>query len=95
MGKRKFSTAFDRDFKWFLKMRHKFNFDGVAEYYDKKGNPMIQYDPNGVTGKLEDRLRDTNQAIIDVDKHKDSFDKLRVAHRLNSEALSNKSPQGK
>ncbi len=45
--------------------------------------------------QLEDRLRDTNQAIIDVDKHKDSFDKLRVAHRLNSEALSNKSPQGK
>lgn len=45
--------------------------------------------------QLEDRLRDTNQSIVDVDKHGDSFDKLRVAHRLNSEALSNKSPQGK
>lgn len=46
MGKRKkkYSDNFERDFKWYLKMRHEFNFDG---HLDRE----ITYNPNGVDGK--------------------------------------------
>jgi len=30
---KKFSPQFERDFKWYLSMRHNFNFDGSAEYF--------------------------------------------------------------
>lgn len=32
-------------------MRYFFKFDGVLEYYDKKGNLLIQYNRKGVSGK--------------------------------------------
>ena len=48
---RKYNHNFERDFKWYLSMRHKFNFDGAAGYLNKKGEPIIQYDKNGVDGK--------------------------------------------
>ena len=47
----KYSESFERDFRWYLSMRHKFNFDGCEEYYNKKGDKIIFYDKNGVSGK--------------------------------------------
>ena len=40
----------ETDFKWYLSMRHKFNFDGQTEYY-KGGEYIVQYDKEGVSGK--------------------------------------------
>lgn len=48
---RKYNHNFERDFKWYLSMRHKFNFDGAVGYWNKKGEPIVQYDRNGVDGK--------------------------------------------
>ena len=47
---KKYSVNFERDIKWYLSMRHKFNFDGSNEYYNKKGEYIIQYSKNGVDG---------------------------------------------
>lgn len=48
---KKYNPNFERDFNWYLSMRHKFNFDGVHLYYNKNGESIIQYDKNGVSGK--------------------------------------------
>jgi hypothetical protein len=45
------NSNFDRDFKWYLSMRHIFNFDGSNFYFNKKGDNIIQYDKNGINGK--------------------------------------------
>ena len=47
---KKYSFNFIRDVKWYLSMRHIFNFDGCNDYYNKKGELIIQYDKNGVDG---------------------------------------------
>lgn len=47
----KYKAHFNRDFNWYLSMRNKFTFDGEADYVNKKGENIIQYDPNGVDGK--------------------------------------------
>ena len=65
---KKFNSNFERDFKWFLAMRHTFNFDGSAEYWNKKGVNNIQYHPKGVTGKEAFYQWDTN-GIINPTKH--------------------------
>ena len=46
-----YSPSFERDFRWFLKMRHTFDFDGSSVYYNKKGESIIQYNKKGVDGK--------------------------------------------
>lgn len=48
---KKYNPNFERDFKWYFSMRHKFNFDGSNAYFNKKGENIIQYDKNGVDGK--------------------------------------------
>jgi hypothetical protein len=48
---KKYNANFERDFKWYLSMRHRFNFDGSNAYFNKKGEDIIQYDKNGVDGK--------------------------------------------
>lgn len=49
--KPKYNQNFERDFKWYLSMRHIFNFDGVKDYYNKKGvsgkEAFFQWDSNG------------------------------------------------
>ena len=45
-------------------MRHTFNFDGSANYFDKKGNEIIQYDKNGVSGKEAFFQWDSNGKIV-------------------------------
>lgn len=49
--RRKYNTNFERDFKWYISMRHKFNFDGNDVYFSKKGEPIVQYDRKGVNAK--------------------------------------------
>lgn len=46
-----YNANFERDFKWYMSMRHRFNFDGSAGYWNKKGENIIQYDKNGCDGK--------------------------------------------
>ena len=48
---KKYNANFERDFKWYMTMRHRFNFDGSNAYYNKKGESIIQYDKNGIDGK--------------------------------------------
>lgn len=40
----KYSDNFNRDFKWYIKVRHLFNFDGSLDR-------EIEYDPLGIDGK--------------------------------------------
>lgn len=48
----KYSEAFERDFKWYLSVRHLFSFDGQAEYFDRKtGRNLINSSKNGASGK--------------------------------------------
>ena len=48
---KKYTANFERDFRWYLSMRHFFNFDGNLDYFNKKGKKIVQYDKNGVSGK--------------------------------------------
>ncbi len=60
----KFSDNFDRDFRWYLSVRHMFNFDGCAKYFDKKGNDIIVYNKNGASAKECFYKWDTNGKIL-------------------------------
>lgn len=60
----KYSLEFERDFKWYLKMRAMFNFDGSNGYLNKKGQDIIVYDKNGVTGKEAFYKWDSNGKIL-------------------------------
>ena len=46
----KYNQQFIRDVSFYLKNRNMFSFDGVGEYYNKKGENIIIYDKNGVDG---------------------------------------------
>ena len=48
----RYSVNFNRDFKWYLKMRHLFSFDGRLER-------EIMYDPNGIDGRKAFHLFDS------------------------------------
>lgn len=47
----KYSSSFERDFKWYLSMRHRFNFDGAGSYINKKGAALIVKDNAGKDAK--------------------------------------------
>ncbi len=64
----KYSTNFERDFKFYLRMRHKFSFDGTLEYYNKKGENLIQYSSTGISGKEAFYMYDSN-GITKPTKH--------------------------
>lgn len=43
--------AYSDDICWFFSVRNIFNFDGRADYFNKKGEPIINYDnKNGISG---------------------------------------------
>ncbi len=44
MSRKKYSEGFERDFNWYMSVRHLYNFDG---HLDRD----IEYDPKGVDGK--------------------------------------------
>ena len=60
----KYSPEFERDFKWYLSMRHEFNFDGSGDYTDKNGNPIVVYDRSGVSAKWAFYKWDSNGKIL-------------------------------
>ena len=60
----KYSPEFERDFKWYLSMRHKFNFDGSNSYHNKLGYDIIVCDKNGDTGKESFYKWDSNGKIF-------------------------------
>lgn len=64
----KYNSNFNRDFIWFLKIRHIFNFDGNDNYLNRKGLSIINYDKNGVSGKLAYFKYDSEGKIIST-KH--------------------------
>ena len=47
----KYSSNFERDYKWFLSIAHEFKFDGNKEYLNKKGEYLIQYSSEGKDAK--------------------------------------------
>lgn len=47
----KYSLNFERDFDWFISVRHIFNFDGSLNYLNRKGEDIIVKDGRGVDGK--------------------------------------------
>ncbi len=46
-----YSKKFERDYKWYLSISDKFNFDGTSEYKNKKGVDLIQFDLKGKSAK--------------------------------------------
>ena len=62
--KNKYSIEFERDTKWYLRMRTMFNFDGCNSYHNKKGLDIIVYDKNGVSGKEAFYRWDSNGKIL-------------------------------
>ena len=60
---KKYSQRFERDFKWLLKMRHIFHFDGASDY-TKNGLPVVVPDINGVSGKEAFYYWDTNGVAV-------------------------------
>lgn len=65
---KRYNKGFERDFVWYLSMRHIFNFDGTKDYYNKKGQPIIQNSKLGVTGKEAFYQWDSN-GIITPTRH--------------------------
>jgi hypothetical protein len=59
-----YSENYERDFNWYLKVRHLFNFDGNKEYFNKKGEDIIVADKNGVDGKEAFYKWDSNGKIL-------------------------------
>jgi hypothetical protein len=55
--KKKYSKGFERDFKWYMSMRHRFNFDG---HLDRD----IEYDPKGVDGKKAFHKFDSSGRLV-------------------------------
>ena len=68
MKVKKYNTNFERDFRWYLSMRQRFNFDGSNNYFNKKGDNVIQHDKNGVSGKEAFFQWDSN-GVIKPTKH--------------------------
>lgn len=64
----KYSDRFNKDFYWYLSVRHIFNFDGQHTYINKKGQSLITFDSNGVSGKEAFYLYDS-QGVIKPTKH--------------------------
>lgn len=60
----KYSTNFERDFKWYLKIRHLLNFDGAQDYFNKKGETLIQFDKDGNDGKYSFYTYDSQGKIL-------------------------------
>ena len=58
----KYSRSFERDFRWFIKMRHLMNFDGKTEYRE------VVFDKNGMSGK-EAFYRFDSEGKINATKH--------------------------
>ena len=65
-------SNFDRDFNWYLRMRHLFDFDGVENYYNKKGIEIVQYSRDGVSGRKAFYLWDSQGKIV-ATKHPNIF----------------------
>ncbi len=64
---KKYNDNFERDFKWYLSVRHHFNFDGVDVYIKRKDGiayPVIVYDKQGADGKYAFYKWDSNGEII-------------------------------
>jgi hypothetical protein len=60
----KYKPDFERDFKWYLSVRHHFNFDGKSEYVNKNGKDVVIYDRNGVSGKEAFYKFDSNGLML-------------------------------
>lgn len=61
--KNKYNQNFERDFNWYLSIRHIFNFDGQKDYYNKYGEDIIIYDKKGIDGKKAFFEYDSNGRI--------------------------------
>lgn len=59
-----YKASFERDFRWYLSMRHTFSFDGASSYHNKRGEPIIQHDPKGVDGKRAFFEYDSNGKVL-------------------------------
>jgi hypothetical protein len=64
----KYSEAFERDWNWYLKYKDVFNFDGLKDYYDKKGNQRVIYSELGKSAKECFYQFDTNGKIISTNE---------------------------
>lgn len=62
--KLKYNSNFERDFNWYLSMRHRFNFDGSGSYTNKYGDEIIKYDKKGTDGKNAFFQWDSNGKIV-------------------------------
>lgn len=60
----KYSKNFERDFEWYSKWCEEFNFDGNFDYFNKKGDKLIQFDENGMSAKKTFYLYDSNGKIV-------------------------------
>lgn len=61
----KYSKNFERDFEWYLAIRHTFWFDGTyPQYHSKKGEEIVQYDEKGVSGKHAFYVWDSQGRIL-------------------------------
>jgi len=47
----KYSSRFERDYEWYLKVGDFFNFDGSQHYHNKKGKPLVVHDQEGSSAK--------------------------------------------
>ena len=61
---RRYNPSFERDFAWYLSMRHTLNFDGANSYLSKRGEAIIRPDKKGVDGKRAFFEWDSNGKIL-------------------------------
>ena len=76
----KYSENFNRDFNWFLRMRHTFSFDGCLDYFDKKGRAVIE-NIIEVWTYIEEACKEQGMTIPESQIKTIEFFKLMVTHR--------------
>lgn len=72
----KYSKEFERDFKWYLSMRHKFNFDGNRDYSKTEVNVFV-----GKTGECSYEEQKEGGYIIKGN--------VKIEHRLSWNSFKN------
>ena len=79
----KYSNKFEKDYEWYLSVKDKFNFDGVAVHLNKYGKPIIISDPDGKDAKYCFYVYDAMGKIVPTSEPIKLQDLLRVKGSIN------------
>lgn len=78
-----FTPKFESDWNWFISVTHFFTFDGVKDYVNKSGKPVIKFSEHGCSAKEAFYLYDTQGKIIPTNEPELLYKILKVKGSIN------------